>query len=60
MFAGQGIGLALPTSVVGRFRWGETMDLTGHRSTASVVGYFRKHPVDSKASRLLDAFEPTE
>lgn len=38
---------------------GETMDLTGHRSTASVVGYFRKHSVNSKASRLLDAPEPT-
>lgn len=33
---------------------GETMDLTGHRSTASVVGYFRKHAANSKASRLLD------
>lgn len=29
------------------------MDLTGHRSTASVVGYFRKQSVNSKASRLL-------
>ena len=38
---------------------GETMDLTGHRSTASVVGYYRKHSVHSKASRLLDASEPT-
>ena len=33
---------------------GETMDLTGHRSTASVIGYFRKHGANSKASRLLD------
>jgi len=38
---------------------GETMDLTGHRSTASVVGYFRKHSMNSKASHLLDAPEPT-
>lgn len=37
---------------------GETMALTGHRSTASVVGYFRGHSVDSKASRLLDASDP--
>jgi integrase len=37
---------------------GETMDLTGHRSTASVVGYFRKHSVHSKASRLLDTSDP--
>lgn len=34
---------------------GETMALTGHRSTASVVGYFRQNAVKSKASRLLEA-----
>lgn len=37
---------------------GETMQLTGHRSTASVVGYFRTQTANSKASRLLDAPQP--
>jgi len=33
---------------------GETMAMTGHRSTASLVGYFRQQTLDSKAARLLD------
>lgn len=33
---------------------GETMALTGHRSTASLVGYFRRHAFDDNASHLLD------
>lgn len=34
---------------------GETMAMTGHRSTASVVGYFRQgHMAQSRAVRLLD------
>lgn len=32
---------------------GETMAMTGHRSTASLVGYFRQQTLDSKAARLL-------
>lgn len=38
-----------------RIPLGDTMALTGHRSTASVVGYFRTQSLQSKASRLLDA-----
>lgn len=34
---------------------GETMALTGHRSTASLVGYFRQGTTESRAPRLLDA-----
>jgi integrase len=34
---------------------GETMAMTGHRSTASLVGYFRHATLDSAASRLLDS-----
>lgn len=37
---------------------GETMDLTGHRSTASVVGYYRKYSASGKAAHLLDGPEP--
>lgn len=33
---------------------GETMALTGHRSVASLVGYFRHDPAASAAARLLD------
>jgi len=33
---------------------GETMAMTGHRSTASLVGYFREQLSTSKAARLLD------
>jgi integrase len=33
---------------------GETMALTGHRSMASVVGYFRGEPKRSKAALLLE------
>ena len=33
---------------------GETMAMTGHRSTASLVGYFREQLATSKAARLLD------
>lgn len=34
---------------------GETMAMTGHRSTASLVGYFRQgHMAQSRAVRLLD------
>ncbi|MDC8773003.1 site-specific integrase [Roseateles albus] len=33
---------------------GETMALTGHRSTASLVGYFRVDVEHSRAARLLD------
>lgn len=33
---------------------GETMALTGHRSTASLVGYFRQDATNSRAARLLD------
>jgi integrase len=34
---------------------GETMAMTGHRSTASLVGYFRQgHLAQSRAVRLLD------
>lgn len=33
---------------------GETMAMTGHRSTASLVGYFREQLTTSKAARLLD------
>lgn len=33
----------------------ETMDLTGHRSTGSVLGYFRGAAASSKAASLLDA-----
>lgn len=33
---------------------GETMALTGHRSTASLVGYFRADPGASRAARMLD------
>jgi integrase len=33
---------------------GETMALTGHRSTASLIGYYRQQSAASKASRLLD------
>jgi integrase len=34
---------------------GETMAMTGHRSTASLVGYFRQELATSKATRLLDS-----
>lgn len=33
---------------------GETMALTGHRSTSSLAGYSRLDPHTSRASRLLD------
>lgn len=33
---------------------GETMAMTGHRSTASLVGYFRQGSAASRAARLLD------
>ncbi len=33
---------------------GETMALTGHRSTGSLTGYFRLDPKTSRASRILD------
>jgi integrase len=33
---------------------GETMAMTGHRSTASLVGYFRQERFKSGAARLLD------
>ena len=33
---------------------GETMALTGHRSTSSVIGYFRTAGELSRGSRLLD------
>ncbi|MGM9488096.1 tyrosine-type recombinase/integrase [Ideonella sp. YS5] len=37
-----------------RIPLGETMALTGHRSTASLVGYFREDIAQSRAARLLD------
>lgn len=37
---------------------GETMALTGHRSTASLTGYFRLDPHTSQAGRLLDDRSP--
>jgi len=33
---------------------GETMAMTGHRSTASLVGYFRQDAVRNKGARLLE------
>lgn len=39
---------------------GETMVLTGHRSTASLVGYFRTAGQQSRGSRLLDDELPTQ
>ena len=33
---------------------GEAMAMTGHRSTASLVGYFRQDGVATRAARLLD------
>jgi integrase len=36
---------------------GETMALTGHRSTASLIGYFRQTIIDSKGARLMDGTE---
>lgn len=33
---------------------GDAMALTGHRSTASIVGYFRPDPAAARAARLLD------
>jgi len=33
---------------------GETMALTGHRSVASLLGYFRQDATSSQAARLLD------
>jgi integrase len=36
---------------------GETMALTGHRATASLVGYFRQSVTGSQAARLLDDIE---
>lgn len=33
---------------------GETMAFTGHRSMASLVGYFRQDSVNSRAAQLLD------
>lgn len=33
---------------------GDTMAMTGHRSTASLVGYFRHDKAAAKAARLLD------
>jgi integrase len=38
---------------------GETMAMTGHRSPASVVGYFRHAVLDSAGGRLLDSAENT-
>lgn len=37
---------------------GETMALTGHRSTSSLVGYFRQAGLKSKGARLLDEPPP--
>jgi integrase len=36
----------------------ETMALTGHRSTASLVGYHRQGAADTPAARLMDPQEP--
>jgi integrase len=36
---------------------GEAMAMTGHRSTASLVGYFRHTALDGAGSRLLDSGE---
>lgn len=33
---------------------GETMAMTGHRSTASLVGYFRQDTSNARAARLMD------
>ena len=38
-----------------RMPLGDTMALTGHRSTASLVGYFRQEAARNAAARLLDA-----
>jgi integrase len=41
-----------------RMPLGDTMALTGHRSTASLVGYFRQEAARNAAARLLEALPP--